>query len=61
MKDEKPKTIAVGKYAQGFLLINIIEYWLAGKGKDAVLKYVKASRIPKARVYTNQIIKLAAR
>ncbi|WP_313318757.1 hypothetical protein [Pseudomonas sp.] len=57
-EDEKSKTLSVGKYSQGFLLTNIIEYALAMSGRERLLEYIKLSRIPHAKKYADQIIKL---
>jgi len=57
-EDEKGKTLSVGRYSQGFLLTNIIEYGLAVAGRDQLLKYVKLSNIPKAKKYTDQIMEM---
>ncbi|PVZ37266.1 hypothetical protein [Pseudomonas sp. CC120222-01a] len=46
---EKSKTLAAGKYSQGFLLINLIEYALAMSGRERLLEYIKLSRIPHAK------------
>lgn len=57
-EDEKSKILSVGKYSQGFLLTNIIEYALVTAGREKLLEYVKSSRIPQAKKYTDQIVKL---
>ncbi|MFJ4111530.1 hypothetical protein [Pseudomonas sp. NPDC089758] len=54
--DERSKTIEVGKYSQGFLVTNTIEYALAIKGFEPLLEYLKKSRIPNAKKYAGQII-----
>ncbi|WP_349974686.1 hypothetical protein [Pseudomonas sp. WHRI 8519] len=54
--DERSKTIKVGKYSQGFLVTNTIEYALAIKGFEPLLEYLKKSRIPNAKKYAGQII-----
>ncbi|WP_447781286.1 hypothetical protein [Pseudomonas plecoglossicida] len=56
--DERSKTISVGKYSQGFLLTNLIEFALAMSGRECLLVYIKLCRIPHAKKYTDQIIKL---
>jgi hypothetical protein len=56
--DEKSKTLSVGKYSQGFLLTNLIEYALAMSGRERLLEYIKLSRIPHAKKYADQIMKL---
>ncbi|MCU0127167.1 hypothetical protein N8H41_24660 [Pseudomonas vlassakiae] len=57
-EDETSKALSVGKYSQGFLLTNIIEYALAMSGRERLLEYIKLSRIPHAKKYADQIIKL---
>jgi hypothetical protein len=56
--DERSKTLSVGKYSQGFLLTNLIEFALAMSGRECLLEYIKLCRIPHAKKYTDQIIKL---
>jgi len=56
--DERSKTLSVGKYSQGFLLANLIEFALAMSGRECLLEYIKLCRIPHAKKYTDQIIKL---
>lgn len=56
--DERSKTLSVGKYSQGFLLTNLIEFALAMSGRECLLEYIKLCRIPNAKKYTDQIIKL---
>ncbi|MBA6096172.1 MULTISPECIES: hypothetical protein [Pseudomonas] len=56
--DERSKTLSVGKYSQGFLLTNLIEFALAMSGHECLLEYIKLCRIPHAKKYTDQIIKL---
>jgi hypothetical protein len=45
-------------YSQGFLLINLIEFVLAMAGCECLLEYIKLCRIPNAKKYSDQIIKL---
>lgn len=54
--DEKDIVLAVGNYAQGFLLTNIIEYILAKEGAVRLQQYFKLSRIPKAKEYSKQVL-----
>ena len=56
--DERSKTLSVGKYSQGFLLTNLIEFALAMSGRECLLVYIKLCRVPHAKKYTDQIIKL---
>ncbi|MFJ4353092.1 hypothetical protein ACIPZ5_19580 [Pseudomonas sp. NPDC089428] len=58
-EDEKSKTLSVGKYSQGFLLTNLIEYVLARSSREQLLEYLKLSRIPQAKKYADQLFKLA--
>lgn len=58
-EDEKSKTLSIGKYSQGFLLTNLIEYVLARSGREKLLEYLKLSRIPQAKKYADQLFKLA--
>ncbi|QXI35815.1 MULTISPECIES: hypothetical protein [Pseudomonas] len=57
-EDEKSKTLSVGKYSQGFLLTNLIEYVLAKSSREQLLEYLKLSRIPRAKKYADQLFKL---
>jgi len=57
-QDEKAKVVSAGKYSQGFLLTNLIEYLLARKGREQLLGYLRTSRVPKAKQYADQIIHL---
>ncbi|WP_409488158.1 hypothetical protein ACK1U3_21055 [Pseudomonas promysalinigenes] len=57
-EDEKSKILSVGKYSQGFLLTNLIEYVLAKSGREQLLEYLKLSRIPRAKKYADQLFKL---
>jgi len=54
--DERSKTLKVGKYSQGLLVTNTIEYALAIKGVEPLLQYLKKSRIPNAKKYADQVI-----
>lgn len=56
--DERSKTLSIEKYSQGFLLTNLIEFSLAMSGRECLLVYIKLCRIPHAKKYTDQIIKL---
>ncbi|MCC9009823.1 hypothetical protein [Pseudomonas putida] len=47
--DERSKTLSVGKYSQGFLLTNLIEFALAMSGRECLLEYIKLCRIPHAK------------
>jgi len=47
--DERSKTLSVGKYSQGFLLANLIEFALAMSGRECLLEYIKLCRIPHAK------------
>lgn len=53
--DERSRLISVNNYSQGFLLTNIIEYLLVQKGSSDLAGYIKASKIPNAKEYTEQI------
>ncbi|MFJ4068950.1 hypothetical protein ACIPW4_27255 [Pseudomonas sp. NPDC089996] len=57
--DEKSKILSIGKYSQGFLLTNLIEYALAMSGRERLLEYIKLSRIPHAKKYADQVINLS--
>lgn len=53
---DKDVVVSVGNYARGFLLTNVIEYLLAKQGAAELLEYMKASKIPKAKAYVNQVL-----
>jgi hypothetical protein len=55
--EDKDSNVVSKGYAPGFLLANAIEFLLARKGVELLQKYLKESRIPKANVYSKQVMK----
>lgn len=52
------KLFRLGNIHKVFLLTNLIEFALAMSGRECLLEYIKLCRIPNAKKYTDQIIKL---
>ena len=56
--DDRSKTVSAITYSQGVLLGNTIEYILGTDSPEKLLTYLKLSRIPHAKKYASQILRL---
>ncbi len=57
-KEERPRTLEVAGYPESFLVVHLCEFTLAAHGAAALEAYAKRYRLPKAKQYAKDVLRI---